>query len=193
MENIVSETGFWISNKDEEHLFIPELSKEINYYIVKNNIKTVYDFGCGRGEYLQKIKEMDDKIEATGFEGEQTNGIYSNILKADLSKDLNLSPVDLVISIEVGEHIPKQFEQTFINNITNSSTKHAILSWAVEGQYGLGHVNCQNNSYVIAEMNKRGWVFNEAEALKMRHNMPDIWIKNTLMVFYIDKSVDSGV
>jgi tryptophanyl-tRNA synthetase len=92
-------------------------------------------------------------------------------------------PVDLVISIEVGEHIPKDFEQTFIDNITKSATKNIILSWAIVGQGGNGHINCQNNDYIISEVTKRGWNFEAETTLSARNKMPDIWIKNTVMFF----------
>lgn len=183
MRNEISDTGFWISNEDSEHVYIPQLSKEINDFVHKNNIKTVYDFGCGKGEYLKYLVEFDNSIEATGFEGHQTNGEFNNIVKADLSKKLTLSPVDMVISIEVGEHIPVEFEQVFIDNVCSHAKDYIILSWAVKGQGGLGHVNCKNNDYVINEVEKRGWTFDKETTNQMRNMMPNIWIKNTLMVF----------
>lgn len=182
-KDIVSDRGFWISNQDWQHTFIDELAIEINSYISNNKIKSVYDFGCGKGEYLQKIRDLDNLIELTGFEGHQTDGVFDNIVKADLSEPLTLNKVDLVMSIEVGEHIPKEFEDTFLQNISNHSNKHVILSWAVEGQGGLGHVNCQNNDYVINKMKALGWNFEEDLSKDMRTRMPDNWIKNTLMVF----------
>jgi cyclopropane fatty-acyl-phospholipid synthase-like methyltransferase len=182
--NKVSDTGFWISNKDNEHRFVPELSKEINEYVDNKNIKTVYDFGCGRGEYLNELQKFDNTLELTGFEGHQTDGVFNKIVKQDLSTPLNLDQVDMVMSIEVGEHIPKEFEQTFIDNISNHAKSHIFLSWAIVGQSGLGHINCQNNDYVIQQFVDRGWKLETDLSNKIRYNMPNsIWLKNTLMVF----------
>lgn len=183
MTNIISNTGFWISNDEKEHTFIKELSDQINKYILENNIKTVYDFGCGEGKYLKSIVEFDKSIIATGFEGHQINGVFNNILKEDLSKKINMPKVDLVISIEVGEHIPKEFEQVFIDNICTHSKDHVILSWAVKNQGGLGHVNCQNNDYIISQMLERGFHFDQEKTKEVRLLMPAIWIKNTIMIF----------
>ena len=36
----------------------------------------------------------------------------------------------------MGEHIPRQFEHTFISNIVNHATTGIVLSWAVVGQRG---------------------------------------------------------
>lgn len=185
MVNKVSDRGYWISNNDNEHMFLPELSVEINKYVLENNIKTVYDFGCGKGDYLYELCKSNSEIEATGFEGYQTNGVFDNIKQLDLSEKINLNPVDMILSIEVGEHIPKEFEQNFIDNISNHAKNHVIISWAVVGQDGLGHFNCQNNDYIISEFNKRGWTFNRELSNTIRSNMrPNIWIRNTLMFFY---------
>jgi hypothetical protein len=183
MSNVISDTGFWVENDDREHMFIKELSKEIIAYISKHKIRSVYDLGCGEGDYLKAIVDFDSSISATGFEGHQISKKFSNVLKRDLSKSLDMPAVDLVISIEVGEHIPREFESTFLNNVCDSSTGHIILSWAVENQSGLGHVNCRNNDYIISQVEGRGWTFDEKTTLAMREVMPRIWIKNTLMVF----------
>ncbi len=181
--DVVSERGFWISNQDWQHTFIEQLSKEINKYINENSIRSVYDFGCGKGNYLQKIYEMDSSINLIGFEGHQTEGVFHNILRQDLSVPMEIEKADLVISIEVGEHIPKEFENIFLNNISSNASKHVIMSWAIEGQSGLGHINCQNNDYIIYKMHDLGWIFNQEKSTDMRSRMPDNWIKHTLMVF----------
>lgn len=183
MTSIISPTGFWIEYEDYDHVFIEELSNVINDYVKEHQITTVYDFGCGTGEYLDRLTKEVAGITATGFEGSPNNTIYNNVVKKDLSSKLNLEPVDLVISIEVGEHIPKEFEQNFIDNISNSSKKHIIFSWAIEGQNGTGHINCQNNDYIISEMEKRGWKFDTDKTISVRDKMPPIWIKNTVMFF----------
>lgn len=182
--NKVADTGFWISNNDNEHRFVPELSKAINDYVVNNNIKTVYDFGCGRGEYLEQLGNLDPTLQLTGFEGHQTDGVFNNIVKKDLSTNLELNEVDMVMSIEVGEHIPKEFEQVFIDNISNHAKSHIFLSWAIVGQSGLGHINCQNNDYIIKQFVDRGWKLEQELSNQIRSSMPsNIWLKNTVMVF----------
>lgn len=54
----------------------------------------------------------------------------------DFSKALDLSPAEWVISLEVGEHIPAEFESVFIQNIKQHAKNGVILSWSVEGQGG---------------------------------------------------------
>jgi tryptophanyl-tRNA synthetase len=57
------------------------------------------------------------------------------------------------------------------------------LSWAIIGQGGNGHVNCQDNDYIISEITKRGWIFDADTTAEVRVKMPDNWIKNTVMFF----------
>lgn len=187
----ISDTGFWTSYEDWQHSFVEELSVEINKYIEKNNIKSVYDFGCGTGEYLLKLSEFDKSIFATGFEGHTIDGVFNNIVKRDLSQPFKIEPVDLVLSIEVGEHIPKQYESNFFNNISTHAKSHVILSWAIEGQGGVGHINCQNNDYVIDQMLMRGWDYQEEVSMGIRKLMPDNWLKNTVMVFTKRKHIEN--
>jgi cyclopropane fatty-acyl-phospholipid synthase-like methyltransferase len=184
MVNKVSDTGFWIENDDIQHSFSQTLFNFIKTYAEDNSISTVYDFGCGTGEYLDKLTKALPGVSATGFEGYQTNVLFNNVVAQDLSKPFTLTPADLSISIEVGEHIPKEFESIFIDNVSNNTSKHLILSWAIVGQGGLGHINCQNNDYVIEQFSKRGWVYDEAQSQKARAGHIDqAWLGNTVMVF----------
>jgi hypothetical protein len=143
----------------------------------------VYDFGCGYGEYIKNISELG--IEAIGFEAHPNKTIYKNIEELDLSIPVVLErSADISISLEVGEHIPVEFEQIFIDNICNNTKNTVIFSWAVEGQGGDGHVNCRNNDYIILEMAKRGFVF-DPSILEIRKNFnSNHWFYNTAMLFH---------
>ena len=122
-------------------------------------------------------------IEAVGFEGKPDTRIYSNIIAQDLSRPMSLGrKSDLSISLEVGEHIPVEFEKIFIDNICENSNNLVFLSWAVEGQGGHGHVNCRNNDYIIEQMSKRGFSFIE-KSLELRKAADMGWFKNTFMIF----------
>ena len=101
----------------------------------------------------------------------------------DFSQSVNIGKFDLVLSLEVGEHIPVEYEQTFIDNLCRHSQRSILISWAVEGQPGTGHVNCRNNDYIISEMKKRDFIFDEDISQYFRDNSYLPWFKNTLMYF----------
>jgi 2-polyprenyl-3-methyl-5-hydroxy-6-metoxy-1,4-benzoquinol methylase len=153
----ISNTGFWNfggQHLKNEHCIDPILSKAIVQSLHQKNVREVYDFGCGLGNYTLDINQSG--IQCTGFDGNPETSKFPNCIVKDLTKPMNLEPVDCVLCLEVAEHIPKQFEESLLKNITTSIKDNGvlILSWAVEGQGGLGHVNCQNNPYVIDTMKR---------------------------------------
>lgn len=95
---------------------------------------------------------------------------------------------DWVLSLEVGEHLPHQYETVFIENLMKHAEKGVILSWAVKGQGGAGHFNEQNNDYIKAKFAKYGYR-NDVEAeTKLRDKASVGWFKNTIMVFRKNQS-----
>jgi hypothetical protein len=92
-------------------------------------------------------------------------------------------PFDVVMSLEVGEHIPVQWEDTFIKNLTRNARKYIILSWAAEGQYGDGHINNRPNSYIIELLCRQGFILNRPASVYLREQASLWWFKNTIMVF----------
>ncbi len=88
------------------------------------------------------------------------------------------------MSLEVGEHLPKKFEDIFINNLHNNNENGMVLSWALVGQPGDGHINCQNNDYIKSKICKLGYI-NDIESENKLRNAASrcYWFKNTIMVF----------
>jgi SAM-dependent methyltransferase len=141
----------------------------------------VYDFGCGTGEYVRRMRGAG--IDAAGFDGNPTlfPDVTSNF---DLTTPVTLTcAADFLLSLEVGEHIPMQFANCYIDNVCNHAKIGVVLSWAVPGQGGRGHFNEQPNEWVIAQLSKRGWIYDSVAAMKLRSICRLPWFKNTLMVF----------
>ena len=91
----------------------------------------------------------------------------------------------IVISLEVGEHIPKQYQDIYLDNLDRHCEELLIISWAVRGQGGYGHFNELNNDEIIPEILKRGFVLLEEETKSIRDSVQSCchYFKNTLMVF----------
>jgi hypothetical protein len=180
----ISENGSWLIDdvNTSEHCFDESLSKAIIEFISKNKYQTLYDLGCGLGNYVSEIKKSGFVIE--GYDGNPytetlTNGLCKVL---DLSKPQKFEMRDCTISLEVGEHIPKEFEDIYINNLCESS-ENLILSWAIEGQGGYGHVNCRNNDWVIWMMKQWGYGYNKKNSEYFRDASTLSWFKDTIMVF----------
>ena len=90
---------------------------------------------------------------------------------------------DAAMSIEVAEHIPAQFEDQFVNNLIGSARDLVILSWAVPGQGGEGHVNGKTGEAVRGVMKKHGWEKNEAFTHRLQIGSTLPWLKANVQVF----------
>lgn len=181
----IKDNGVWVGyDADKHHCYDPSLASVLAQFLSSENAKTVVDFGCGMGDYVKFLRSQN--INAIGYDGNP----YTPILSRGVAKVQDLSvPFDLgvsfdwVISLEVGEHLPPQFETIFIENLINHTSNGIILSWALEDQPGYGHFNCRNNDYIKERMINYGFsndIMSE-EFLREHSSLP--WFKNTIMVF----------
>jgi SAM-dependent methyltransferase len=184
----ISSTGFW---EDKEtklyHVRCEPLCDWVINYLKKNKNKVLYDFGCGNGQYLQKLSQAGFK-KLVGFEGVvPTFKDFDNIQQQDLSVPFTVPVKSNCLFFEVAEHIPKQYENIVIDNIVNACTGKLIMSWAIRGQDGTGHVNCLNNDEVIERFTNKGMKYLDEDTKSLRASIPDneqyIWFKTTTLVF----------
>ena len=181
-------SGIWdLNTAKSRHRFDEALALKI---VTMYKPSLVADVGCGNGQYCKFFKDHGWP-NVHGYEGTQgikELGIYDDIMVVDLTKRRWVE-IDyaLTISLEVGEHIPKNFEQVFIDNLCEYVHKDLVLSWAIPGQRGKGHFNEQPNEYVIKEFEKRGLTYILNHSLMLRESASLGWFQNTLMVFSLDK------
>lgn len=112
----------------------------------------VFDVGCATGLYLEPFAKKGVKV--IGFEPE-----FKAISKAGLNRisqdrvfpvgflsTIYISEPDLVLCLEVLEHIPEEDAYRFIKKLC---AYHApiVFSAARPGQEGKGHINCQPKEY----------------------------------------------
>lgn len=181
----IEENGTWIG-KDAaiQHCFDAPLANALVDFLHKEKAETVVDFGCGLGDYLKCL--LANGIQAIGFDGNpytvELTGGRARVLDLSIPFDLK-KQFDWVISLEVGEHLPAEYETIFIENLIRHTKNGLILSWAVEGQRGFGHFNCRNNNYIKARLASYGFYNDLAAEKKLRNRSSLPWFKNTIMVF----------
>jgi hypothetical protein len=185
----ISNTGYWNGETaHHHHVHSEKLSEWICYFIASKEINSITDFGCGLGEYLQDINKHFKGKNLLGIEGKKPlKAKFDNIGERDLTTDLTNDFIficELSISLEVGEHIPKEHMATYLDNITYHAEKYLITSWAVRGQDGFGHVNCLDNHEILPEFEKRGFVLMGKETKGARSIIEDKahWFRNTLFI-----------
>ena len=189
--------GYWIGTEPGSpyagHHFDEPLARSILEIIPVGS--NVLDLGCGNGSY---VKFLNEHARATkGIDGNPNTWQNENCVSRDITEELNLhkctwescdtstKPLifDWVLSLEVGEHIPAEFEDVFLDNCHRHNREGIILSWAIPGQGGTGHVNERPNLYIIDKVMRLGYEWNPLESAMLRDAAMAHWFKNTLMVF----------
>jgi len=180
-------------------------------------VSSVYDMGAGVGQfqtfsskYPVKVTSFDGGNNIENIWGMQVDfdqrhnpdrkitGKYivpGNICWIDAGKPLSveLDKKDWVLSIEVGEHIAEENEGQFLDNLVKLAKKGVVLTWAVEGQPGVKHINNHDNDYIIEQMTKRGLKYDMPQSMYFRKTVkwwP--WLRDTIMVFRFEKEEDGG-
>lgn len=186
------ETGIWsleVETVKKRHRFDAALCGAIAhmYRNATPDFKRVVDIGCGPGYYCRALKYGFGWSEVWAFEGTpniESLGIFSPIFQVNLVEPLNENlMLPIAICLEVGEHIPRKHEQTFIDNVCMFTYKDLVLSWGVPGQDGTGHFNLRDNDYVIEQFEKRDLEIDWKRSEWLRAHSAFGWFRNTLMFF----------
>ena len=181
----VSDKGSWDGLHPENHSpYDPYLAAALLSFFKEEKASSIIDLGCGAGQYVSTLNNAGiicDGLDGNPRTPEITNGECGI---ADLSEPLTLGKkYDWVLSLEVGEHIPNKYESIFLENINNAAHLGIVLSWAIKGQGGYGHVNERDNKYIQAKIKKFNYFYKKDASLLLRSRASLPWFKNTLMVF----------
>ena len=101
--------GFWTGKKvKSQHAFDKKLAECLTIFFKNEDANSLVDFGCGLGNYVKTFK--DRGINAKGFDGNPNTLLLTNnlceILDLSIPKKFD-EPFEWVMSLEVGEHLPK--------------------------------------------------------------------------------------
>ena len=186
------DTGIWTAEEAaDNHIMDYKLAR-----LIRNKLETeatrhkpfVWDLGAGIGEYTDYLYHSGYQ-RITAVDGTS----YPNTLPVPHDFHDLTTPVPHwwqrghVICLEVGEHIPEEHLDTFLDNVCGLvATDHKlVLSWAVPGQEGIGHVSCRPNTWVIAECERRGLVYQEHATEEARESVSNYcaYFRDTLLIF----------
>lgn len=162
--------------------------------IEKFNPKSVLDIGCGIGTWLSVFKE-NGVNEIFGVDGEWVDknklGVFieeKDFLSFDLRNELCLDKkFDLVLSLEVAEHIDEEFADNFVKSLVNHSDL-IVFSAAIPFQVGENHVNEQWPSYWIEKFAMHGLYPDDfLRRLIWDNKDVDFWYRQNILVFCKEK------
>ena len=121
------------------------------------------DFGAGVGQYGRALLSRDPSLQYRGYDGagnvEAYTGGFVRFFDATASS-LELPRADWLLSLEVGEHIPTEWEGSFLRNLHAHNCRGVILSWARLNQLGKGHVNNHETDYLADKFAQLGYFVN---------------------------------
>ena len=177
--------GYWDGPRAaSQHQYDGLLSEALLAFFQRECAKTVVDLGCGLGTYVSHFNSCG--LSAYGFDGNPSTPQLSkgkcSVLDLSVVADVT-TPYDWVLSLEVGEHLPREHEAAFMENLHRHNCRGMVLSWATKGQGGTGHVNEQNNDYVKAKICAMGYVNDVDAEGALRKSSRFLYFQRTVMVF----------
>jgi SAM-dependent methyltransferase len=153
---------------------------------------SVIDVGCGVGTWLSVFRRLG-VADIFGVDGPHVDVAALEIpptsfRSVDLRQPLSLERTfDLVLCLEVAEHLPAESAAAFVDSLTRLGSVVAF-SAAIPYQGGVGHVNEQWPAYWIGLFEEREFVVLDALRPRLWDN-PHVewWYAQNILVFVSQK------
>lgn len=122
-------------------------------------VRSMLDVGCGEGHAVKFFHSIG--VIAHGIDALRKNveRAVHPIAYHDLTEAPYIMPVDLVLSIEVAEHIEEKFLKNYLDTLCNGNI--IAFTHARPRQEGHHHVNCREEEYWVSHFANRGYRVDE--------------------------------
>ncbi|GGH15333.1 class I SAM-dependent methyltransferase [Mucilaginibacter phyllosphaerae] len=166
------------------------------YLLQLTTINSILDVGCGTGTWLYVAAELGVKnikgIDGAKLQSDELKIPAKDYLHQDLTEALSLNQkYDLVICLEVAEHLPPHAANTLINSLTTHSDL-ILFSAAIPGQDGQNHLNEQWPDYWQTLFKSKG--FFPSVLIKEEfwdNENVDWWYRQNMLLFGTKAVLDS--
>ena len=138
--------------------------------------RSAMDLGCGCGYYLAGLAEAGVK-DITGVEfmldhirPHAPALVIDHLRHGDLNKPIDIRRTfDMVISLEVAEHLLPESGPTYVNNIVRHARDIVLFSASDNPAAGTGHINARPIEYWLDLMSGSGFVKSETLTEEVRN------------------------
>ncbi len=162
-----SKRGHFVNNVDAYHGgSTREFAKVIKKIIEKNHIKNMLDYGCGKGffydnPFFWKEEKVEPLKKLWGIEIDLYDPCYEKHSHLQTNKFY-----DLIICIDVLEHVPRQDINWLLNKIFSISKKYVFLNVAC--YYSNALLPDGTNAHI--NVNDKDWWFNKILEFKTKYS-----------------------
>lgn len=173
-------------SKDSAEVIVPRIIELLQP-------RSVLDVGCGIGTWLSVFGGL-------GIEDvEGVDGLYiprdkllipqERFVGSDLSKEISLGrKFDLVVSLEVAEHLPEEVSALFIDSLIKHADK-IVFSAAIPFQGGPNHVNEQWPDYWAKLFKSKGFVAVDVFRKEFWNNEKVEWWYRQNILLFVKKEI----
>lgn len=145
------------------------------------NPRTVADLGCGEGWWLREFAAHGCTVWGVdGHDGQDLPFTY-HAVDLEATPYVDLGPVDLVLCLEVAEHLSAARADFLVRALTASSDT-ILFSAAIPGQGGIGHINEQPPRYWADRFNAHGYQVTGALRWLLWEQDVENWYAQNLML-----------
>jgi SAM-dependent methyltransferase len=159
------------------------------------NPKSVLDIGCGTGTWLKIFGDLGVN-DYLGVDGDYVDRSllkipHDKFYPYDLSKKLNLGrKFDLIVSLEVAEHLPKSAADLFVDTLVTHGDV-ILFSAAIPGQGGQNHLNEQWQEYWKLKFQRHDFHFHDiVRPIIWSNQKVEWWYKQN--IFLVKKGIVSN-
>ena len=140
--------------------------------------RSINDVGCGLAQLGHTLLAQDARHRYWGCDAGdamRVSGGFVHSCKETMANKGSLPTADWVVSLEVGEHVPRAEEAEFLRMLHGANCRGIILSWAPLGQPGHGHINKQPTSEFVPKVEALGYTVNHRLTQDLRGNASLAW------------------
>lgn len=147
----------------------------------------VFDVGGGPGRYVESLDRFGAYCNVVEPEPMRLPGAVRQWLSSltDAAWFVNPRPADVVLCLEVMEHVPREHHDLAFDNLCALVAEGGILVWsaATPGQGGQGHVAERSQMEWADELGERGLMLDLEESARLRLAATLPWFRSNVMVW----------